>query len=163
MQNKVNLYEGATSALTLPAGIASLASSTVGVGVQTTFIDLTSIADNNPQFVTIQYKIKLGTSPTGSKGVYFYALWSDGTHFDGAAGAVAAAFTVPANIPIVWTAANAASPSTGDVLQGSFTMPVLNKQLAIAVVHDTVAALNATAGNHYLQIVPLKPDIQAAA
>jgi hypothetical protein len=161
--NKVNAYLGSATAMTIT--LASLASSTTGVGRQSTEIDLTGLAstDLNPTDIVIQYKIKQGTSPTVNKGVYFYYIASDGTNRDGAAGATDAAFTIPSNLIPIAVAANSSTAATGDVLQGTFTFRAISKRFIIALYHDTVAALDATAGNHYINYYVLKSDIQASA
>src|SRR5262245_51820362 len=100
--------------------LASLASSSAGVGRQSDLVDNTV---NRYPRVIVEYKIKQGTGPTGNKAVYFYLLRADtnGTqHIDGGAGTADAAWTAPPNLTPVFVAGNKASPSSGDVLQGSF-------------------------------------------
>lgn len=163
---KLNTYFGASSVGTaLTITLASLASSTSQVGRQATEINLTGLtaSDANPLRVTIFYSIKQGTSPTGSRAVYFYILNSDGTHRDGAAGASDAGFTIPANIQPIHVAANAASPATGDVIQGSFDFIVTAPRFVLALYHDTGVNLNSAGGNHYVQYLVSKPDLQASA
>ena len=163
--NKVNQYINGASALTIT--LASLGSSTTGAGQQATEVDLSGLtaSDAYPYEVTVFYKLTQGTSPTGNRAAYFYVLASDGTHRDGGAGASDATFTVPSNIigSPVHVAANASSPSTGDVLRGSFSFIVTSKRFVLAMYHDTGVALNSTAGNHYIQYSVRKPDVQAAA
>lgn len=160
MPNLINQTVSTAAALTIT--LASLASSTTNVGRQSTEVDLSSLSAANiyPFDLTINYKITLGTTPTGNRAVYFYVLWSDGTHRDGNAGASDAGFTIPPNLQPDHVAVNLASPSTGDVIQGSFTVRVLNRRFIVAVYHDTVAALNSTGGNHYIQYSIRKPEIQ---
>jgi hypothetical protein len=90
-------------------------------------------------------------------------LNSDGTHRDGAAGASDAGFTIPPNLVPSHVAIDKSSPSTGDVIQGSFTVPLDSPRQIIAVYHDTGVNLDSTGGNHYIQYVIQKDDIQAAA
>lgn len=151
-----------STATALTITLASLASSTTNVGRQSTEVDLSALAaaDAYPTDLTINYTITLGTTPTGNRAVYFWVLWSDGTHRDANAGASDAAITLPNNVQPDHIAANLASPSTGDLLKGSFTVRVLNRRFIVAVAHDTVAALNSTGSNHYVQYHTRKPEIQ---
>lgn len=160
MPTKINQYLNTATAVTITA--ASLASSTTGVGRQATEIDLSGLAaaDAYPYEVTIFYKIKQGTSPTSNRGVYFYILNSDGTHRDGAVGASDAGFTIPSNLAPIHVAANAAAAATGDVLQGSFSFRVESPRFVLAISHDTGVALDSTGGNHYVQYLVRKPEIQ---
>lgn len=151
-----------STAAALTITLASLASSTTNVGRVSTEVDLSGLAAANayPFDLTINYKITLGTTPTGNRAVYFYVLHGDGTHRDGNAGATDAAFTIPPNLQPDCVAVNLAAPASGDVIQGSFTVRVLNRRFSIAVYHDTGVPLNATGGNHYIQYHVRKPEIQ---
>jgi hypothetical protein len=160
MPTLINQTVSTASALTIT--LASLASSTTNVGRQSTEVDLSGLSAANayPTDLTINYKITLGTTPTGNRAAYFFVLWGDGTHRDGNAGASDAGFTIPNNLQPDHVAANLASPATGDILQGSFTVRVLNRRFTVAVAHDTGVALNSTGGNHYIQYHIRKPEIQ---
>lgn len=160
MPNLINQQVSTASALTIT--LASLASSTTNVGRVSTEVDLSALSAANayPMDLTINYKITLGTTPTGNRAVYFYVLWSDGTHRDGNAGATDAGFTIPPNLQPDNVAVNLATPATGDIIQGSFTVRVLNRRFSVAAYHDTGVTLNATGGNHYIQYHIRKPEIQ---
>ena len=146
---------GGQTALTI--SLASLASSTAGVGRQSTIVDNTSL---RYQRLYINAKIKLGTSPTGSKGVYLYLIRDDGNGVrDDAAGASDAALTV-LNCPLIGTLADKAAPATGDVLQRTFVVENPGPKWGVAVVHDTVAALDSTGGNHVIGYVGENPEVQ---
>lgn len=140
--------------------IASLATSAVGVGRQSDIVDNTT---NRYPLVIVEYKIKLGTSPTGSKSVRFILIRADADatpHRDYQAGASDAGLTIfPEPVP-VWVHPDAASPSTGDVLQGSFKIYNPGPKWGIWVVHDTGVALDSTGGNHWMRYVGVNPEAQ---
>jgi hypothetical protein len=158
MASEIKDKFGTSTALTIT--IASLASSTAGVGRQSNIVDNTTARYGG---VVVYYKITQGTSPTGSKAVRFALIRADddGTpHRDFAAGASDAGLTVVPDPNWVHVAPNAASPSTGDVLQGSFYVQSPGPKWGILIVHDTVAALNSTGGNHWLRYVGINPEAQ---
>jgi hypothetical protein len=72
LSSEIKAKFGTTTAFTLT--LASLASSTAGVGQQAAIVDNTS--DRFAQAL-ISAKVKLGTSPTGGTGVYFFLIRSD--------------------------------------------------------------------------------------
>jgi hypothetical protein len=156
MANDILQENAAYAAMTIT--IASLASSTSGVGRQTTLVD--NSTDKSPS-ATIRYKITQGTSPTGNRAVYFILLRGDGTSGkrDHQAGASDAAITIPV-AEAAWTAYNKSSPSTGDILQGSFDVHHLGKEWGFALIHDTGVNLDSTAGNHYIEYSYHHPEVQ---
>src|SRR4051812_21154817 len=82
---------GSSTALTIT--VASLATSTTGVGRQSTLVDNST---NRYGRVLVAVNIKLGTSPTASKAIYVYGIRSnkDGTAIrDDGAGASDAGWT----------------------------------------------------------------------
>jgi hypothetical protein len=142
--------------------LASLASSTAGVGRQSTILDNTS---NKYLDVLVFVKIKLGTSPTGNRAVYVYLIRDDnnGTnHRSDGAGASDAGLTIQ-NAQLIGTMADKQSPATGDVLYGEFLVHRPGPKWGICIVHDTGVVLDSTEGNHWVRYVGLSPDIQAAA
>ena len=164
MANEIKDKFAASTALTFKVdsagagAIRGLASSTAGVGVQSDVVDNTT---NKYQDLEILVNIKQGTSPTGNKGVQFYIVRcdDDGTpHRDDGAGAGFAALTV-LNCELIGTLLNKAAPSTGDVLKGSFKVSRPGPKWAIAVVHDTVAALDDST-NHWVRYIGLNPEVQ---
>jgi hypothetical protein len=147
----------ASTALTIT--LASLASSTSGVGRQSTIVDNTT---DLCQDVIVYVKITQGTNPTGNRGVYVYLIRDDnnGTnHRSDGAGASDAGLTVQ-NAELIGTMRNKASPTTGDVLYGEFRVNRPGPKWGIAIVHDTAVNLDSTGGNHWARYVGLNPEVQ---
>jgi hypothetical protein len=140
--------------------VASLASSTAGVGRQSDIIDNST---NRYKRIRIFVKIKLGTSPTSAKGIYIYGIRGEKTgsalRTDGAA-ATDAALTI-LNASLIAALGNKTSgAATGDLVYGDFIFEDPGPEWGIAIVHDTVAALDATPGNHLLEWRGEEPEIQ---
>lgn len=158
MANKILPFFDTEASLTIT--LASLASSTAGVGRQSTMVDNSTLRYKR---VRVFIKIKLGTSPTSAKGVYVYALRGDKNatpHRTDGAGASDAALTV-LNAPILGVLGDKSSgAATGDVLQGEFILEDPGPEWGIAIVHDTGVALDATAGNHWARYTGEEPEIQ---
>lgn len=157
MANEIKDKFAASTALTIT--LASLASSTAGVGRQSDIVDNTT---NRYQSVLLFVKIKLGTTPTGNKGAYVYLIRDDnnGTnHRSDGAGATDAAITI-LNAQLVGVLINKSSPSTGDVLYGEFLVDRPGPKWGVAVVHDTVAAFDSTGSNHWVRYVGMNPEVQ---
>lgn len=139
----------ATSALTIT--LASLATSTTGVGRQSTFIDNSS---NLFQIIRVYYKVTTGTSPTANKSIQFYLLTQDTASSpnivtDGA-GASDAGLTIQ-SAPLVHVIQTL---NTSDkTYQGSFLIRNPGIAWGIAVVHDTGVNLNSTGSNHAIRFV----------
>lgn len=158
--NEITDRFDASTALTIT--LASLASSTAGVGRQSTVVDNTS---NKYLDVIVYVKIKQGTSPTGNRAVYVYLIRDDNNatnHRSDGAGASDAALTVQ-TAACIGSMMNKATPATGDLLHGEFLITHPGPKWGIAIVHDTGVALDATEANHWVRFVGLNPDIQAAA
>jgi hypothetical protein len=154
MANEIKEKYSATAGLTIT--LASLASSTVGVWRQSTLIDNSATKYGK---VVVYMKVKLGTSPTGNRGVYIYDIRGDGTLRSDGAGASDAGITL-LNAPILGTMVTKASPSTGDVLYGEFVFYDPGPEWGVAVVHDTGVNLDSTEGNHDYNWVGILPEIQ---
>lgn len=157
MANEIKDKFSTPAALTIT--LASLASSTTGVGRQSTIVDNTT---NRYQDILLAVSIKLGTSPTGSKSVQIYLIRdnNDTTPIrDDNAGASDAAFTV-LNAPLIGVLMDKSSPSTGDVLAGNFLINKPGPKWGIAVVHDTGVALDATGSNHVISYTGVDPEVQ---
>jgi hypothetical protein len=157
MPNEITDKFDSSAALTIT--LASLASSTAGVGRQSAIVDNTT---NLYQDVLVYVKITQGTSPTGDKGVYVYLIRDDnhGTnHRSDGAGASDAALTV-LNAAFIGAMRNKSSPSTGDVLYGEFLVHRPGPKWGVAVVHDTAVNLNSTGSNHWVRFVGLNPEVQ---
>lgn len=135
--------------------LASLATSTAGVGRQATMIDNST---NGYLGAQINGYIKQGTSPTGNKSVGIYLLRSDGTRRTDNAGASDAGITLY-NAECLGRFYNKAAPSTGDVIYVDCHIPFLGKEWTIALVHDTAVNLDSTEGNHSLYWTGYRGDI----
>jgi len=146
-----------TSSAALTITIASLASSTAGVGRQSTIVDNST---TRYQKIKVFAQIKLGTSPSANTAVYLYALRGDqnGYRTDNA-GASDAALTV-LNAPLLGIMRAKSSPSTGDVLYGDFDMITPGLEWGVCIVQDTGAALDATAGSHFIHWIGVDPEVQ---
>ncbi|HVY71465.1 MAG TPA: hypothetical protein VHH73_16150 [Verrucomicrobiae bacterium] len=158
MANEIKDKFSASAALNIT--LASLASSTSGVGRQSDLVDNTT---SRYQRLLLYVKLKQGTSPTGSTACYIYLIRSDadGTspHYTDGAGASDAAITI-LNAQLVGVLANTASPATGDVLYGEFVVDLPGPKWAIAVVNSTGAALNSTGSNSWARYVGVDPEVQ---
>jgi hypothetical protein len=132
---------GTTTAFTIT--LASLASSVVGVGRQSTLV-----TSNTARSALIGVQITVGTSPTANTLVSVYLIRGNGTINDDGAGASDAGLTVVnapllGNILITATTSNAVYTALFDTkFLGS-----LGPSFGIAVVNSSGASLNATAGN----------------
>jgi len=157
MPNEIKQKYSASAAMTIT--LASLPSSTAGVGRQTTLVDNSVTKFER---IIVFARIKLGTSPTGSRNIYFYLLRSDN---DGTpsitdnAGASDAAITVKNAIP-VGSALVGFTPSTGDEFRLELPINDPGPKWGIAVVHDTGANLNSTGSNHWLRWIGVNPEVQ---
>lgn len=155
MPNVIKAEHDASAALTIT--LASLATSTVGVGRQSTFVDNT----DNAQMIRVYFDVTTGTSPTANKSIQFYLLTrndhaSPTVTTDGAGASDAGLTVVSASlVNIVQTSA------TSDVhYRGSFLVRNPGPSWAIAVVHDTAVNLNSTGGNHILAYVVENQEVQ---
>ena len=155
MSNEVKQLFGSPTAFTIT--VASLASSTAGVGRQSTLVDNSSTRYGR---LLVFVKLKQGTSPTGNRGAQVYLLRGDGTNRDDGAGASDAALTV-LNAQLIGQLVNKPSPATGDVLQGWFVVDEPGKEFGLAIVHDTGVALDSTGGNHLVQFIGVNPEVQS--
>lgn len=140
--------------------IASLASSTTFVGRQTTLIDNTV---TRYSLIHVFGKFKQGTSPTGSRGIYLFAIRGDkdGTtpHRSDNAGASDAAWT-RGNAEFIAVGRNLGSPATGDVIyvEGFIVNP--GPEFGVGIYHDTGVALDSTGTNSWLRWVGNNPEAQ---
>lgn len=156
MANEIKAKYSGTPATAMTITLASLASSTAGVGRQS---DLISNTTARYQSVEVFVKIKLGTSPTGNKFVYVYGIKGDGTTRSDAAGGTDAAITVLSS-ELLAAMPDKASPSTGDVLTGVFWFENPGPEWGIAIVHDTGINLDSTGGNHSIGYIGHNPEVQ---
>lgn len=157
MANEIPDLFDASTALTIT--LASLATSTTGVGRQSTIVDNTT---NRYSKVIVYVKLKQGTTPTGSKAGYVYLIRDDNhatNHRTDGAGASDAALTVN-NATLIGIIRNVAAPSTGDNLFGEFVVETPGPKWGIAIVHDTAVNLDSTEGNHWVRYVGVNPEVQ---
>lgn len=136
--------------------LASLASSTTGVGRQSTLIDNTKTQYSS---ALIYCKITVGTSPTANSPIYVYLIRSDnGTPIAGdGAGVSDAAITIKNAVLLDVITCTAATSDTAyyKTMDTKF-VGSLGPKWGIAVVNSTGAALNSTVGNHEISWVGIK-------
>jgi hypothetical protein len=158
MPNEVKEKFSAAAALTI--SLASLASSSVGVGRQSTVVDNSTSRYGR---ILLYVKVKQGTSPTSARGVYVWGIRSDGAgspqRTDGA-GASDAAFTAVAAQLLGILPNKATGAATGDNVIGEVIFDNPGPGWAIAISHDTGVALDSTGGNHVVNWVGVNPEIQ---
>lgn len=132
---------GTTTTFTIT--LASLASSTAGVGRQSTLV-----TSNTAISALIAVKFTVGTTPTANSLIYVYLIRGDGTLNDDNAGASDAGLTV-INTPLLGTILCSAATSNV-AYYGMFDtkfLGSLGKTFGIAIVNSTGATANATGGN----------------
>lgn len=159
---KVKYPQSSADSVAITITLASLASSTAWAGRASTAINNTSNLDLDH---LVSGKVKLGTTPTVSKTVQVYAYAAQSitsgtpTYPDGITGTDAAKTMTSANVAyaclrFLW--AGTTDATTGLVLE---MPPVSIAQVFGSVppywglffVHDSVAALDSTGGNHSFQ------------
>lgn len=149
MGTPIHASFGSSTALTISLG--SLASSTSGVGRQSTLVDNST---TQTQMVRVFYKVETGTSPTANTTILFYLLQGDNPASSNIrtdnAGASDAALTV---VTASCVGVCQVSSSSNTTYYGSFLIRNPGPEWGIAVVNSTGVALNATGGNHVLRYV----------
>ncbi len=142
-----NIKPKFASSANLTITVASLASSTSGVGRQSTLVDNSS---NRYGLIHLFGKITTGTSPTASRTIWVYLIRGNGTLRTDGAGASDAALTVV-------TAELIKAIPTDNTSNKTYTfdawIPDPGPEWGVAVVHNTGVNLNATAGNHQISWV----------
>lgn len=156
MPNEIKAIYDASTALTIT--LASLASSTAGVGRQSTLVDNSSVG---AQKVHVFFEVTTGTGPTDNRNIRFFLIRGDdpassNIRTDGA-GASDAAFTVETADQVY---AVLTDGTTDKTYSGSFSIDNPGPEWGIAVVHDTGVNLNATGGNHSIRYVTENPEVQ---
>jgi len=158
---------GSKTTLTI-TGVPSLASDTNRLtGIETSIIDNTTDGFYD---IYISGKITTGTNPTDKKQIEVWAIGWDGSGwpdvFDGTCSSETITSLDIKNLickPIATMSTNNTSDRTywlTDVsLRGAFN-GALPSKVVLFVTHDTVAALNATAGNHELSYYGEYPQAQ---
>lgn len=131
------------SATAFTITLASLASSVVGVGRQSTLV-----TGNTARSALIAVKFTVGTTPTANTLIYVYLIRGDGTLNDDGAGASDAALTV-INAPLLGTilVPAATSNTAYTALFDTKFLGSLGPSFGIAVVNSTAVTANATGGN----------------
>lgn len=156
MANEIKSLFGSSTALTIT--LASLATSTTGVGRQSTLVDNSSV---KAQKIQVYFKVTTGTSPTTGKSIRFYLIKGDNPASSNIrtdnADASDAAFTV-INAPLLHVCQT--DNTSDETYSGSFIIANPGPEWGIAVVHDTGVNLNSTAGNHDIRYVVENPEIQ---
>lgn len=140
--------------------LASLASSTSGVGRQATLIDNTT---NLYTSAIISCKITVGTSPTANTLIYVYLIRSDnnGTAIINDGGGASDAGITITNAPLLGTILVPATTSD-TAYYGLFDTKFLGSlgpKWTVAVVNSTGAALNATGGNHVVSYIGITQTV----
>jgi hypothetical protein len=159
---KIKYPQSNADSVAITISLASLASSTTWAGRASTAVNNTSNLDLDH---LVSGKIKLGTSPTVSKSVQVYAYAAQSiasgtpTYPDSITGSDAAKTMTSANVAFaclrfLW--AGTSDATTGLVLEMSPTSIAqvfgsVPPYWGLFVVHDTVAALDSTSGNHSFQ------------
>lgn len=157
MANEIKELFSSSAALTIT--IASLATSTVGVGRQSTIVDNTT---TRYQKILLYCLCTTGTTPTANRTIRYYLIRDDsnsGTAYrSDNAGASDAAFTVKMAQPIGSLYVDVATSNLG--YYGDFVIENPGPKWGVAIVHDTAVNLNSTAGNHYIRWVGVNPEVQ---
>ncbi len=138
--------------------LASLASSTAGVGRQSDMVDNTTTRYGR---VLVYLKITQGTNPA-TGGVSVYLLRGDNhatPHRADGAGASDAALTV-LNARLIGYFVNDAAPATGEVIYGECVIDEPGPKFGVCIVQSTTVNLNAVEANHWVRYVGINPEIQ---
>ena len=155
MANEIKSKHGSSTALTIT--LASLATSTAGVGRQSTMINNL----NNAQIVHVFCKVTTGTSPTANKSIRFFLLKGDDPSSSNIrsdnAGASDAGLTISTADQIYGIGTTSTSNVT---YRGSFTIYNPGPEWGIFVIHDTGVNLNSTGSNHDIRYVTENPEVQ---
>jgi|SRR3954467_2971423 len=153
---------GTATAITMT--LASLASSTTDVGRQSTVVDNSTVDGLD---VIVGGKVTVGTTPTVNKQIEIWFFGSyDGTSYSGGAGATDAALTPVGSKFLMHLGQIINVPSTTSNVTFTWIVPSLlavfggniPPKWGVFITHNTVAALNATAGNHEVKYTAYKVD-----
>lgn len=137
------LIDTYANAAAFTISLNSLASSTAGVGRQSTLL-----TSNTNRGAIIYVKLKMGTTPTAGSVATLYLLQGDGTITTDGAGASDAGLTV-VNAPVLGQILCSVA-TTGAIYQAAFDTrticPSLGPNWGVALVNSTGVALDASAG-----------------
>jgi hypothetical protein len=153
---------------TITAAVASLASDTnLLAGLESSIIDNSSTGYDDR---LLSGKITTGTSPTSAKQIEVWAIGWDGSGWPDVFDGVTSSETITSSEiknaickPVAIMSTNSTSDRTywftGVSLRQAFggTMP---EKCVLFIVHNTGAALNATAGNHAFYATGVYPQAQ---
>jgi hypothetical protein len=153
---------------TITAAVASLASDTnLLAGLESSIIDNSSTGYDDR---LLSGKITTGTSPTASRQIEVWAIGWDGSGWPDVFDGVTSSETITSSDiknaickPVAIMSTNSTSDRTywftGVSLRQAFggTMP---EKCVLFIVHNTGAALNATAGNHAFYATGVYPQAQ---
>jgi hypothetical protein len=131
---------GTATAMTIT--LASLASSTSGVGRQSTIVSNV----DNAQMIHVYVKVTVGTTPTIDTNIFVHLIKSDATHRSDGAGASDAGLTI-LNSRLLGVIRNN-SASSDVVYYGEFLIRNPGPEWGIAISHDTGTNLKSLAGDH---------------
>lgn len=157
MANEIKDKFSTDAAMTIT--LASLASSTAGVGRQTDIVDNSTTRYGR---LIIYVKITVGTTPTANRTIKVFAIRSDadGTtkHRSDGAGSSNAALTVKNAVLLGIIFVDAATSDTA--YYGEFVFDTPGPEWGIAITHDTGVNLNATGSNHWVRYIGVNPEVQ---
>lgn len=158
MASEVKEKFSGSAALTIT--LASLASSVVGVGRQSTMVDNSSDRFGR---ITLYVRVRVGTSPTAARSIRVYLIRSDkiasGTiHRSDNAGASDAGLTVK-NATLVGVLYVDAATSDLDYY-AEIVVDAPGPEWGVAIVQDTGVNLNSTGTNHWVRFVGSNPENQ---
>ena len=165
MPNSILWKYGATGTIT--AAVASLASDTnLLAGLETAVIDNTS--DGFEDFI-LSGKVTAGTSPTAGRIEVWAVAWDSNGWPDVFDGTTSSETITSSDIKnaICKSVATMSTSNTSDrayfftgVSAKQVFGGVLPSKFVLFIVHNTVAALNATAGNHEFRYQGVYPQVQ---
>lgn len=140
----------------LTISLASLASSTAGVGRQSTIVDNTT---DKWQRIHLYAKVTVGTTPTANRSIRFYLIKTDNDAYStDNAGASDAGITID---NARYIGAIFVDATTSNVAYyGDFEIENPGPKWGIIVVQDTGVALHATGGNHVISWIGDNPEVQ---
>ncbi len=144
---------GSTTALTIT--LASLASSSAGVGRQSNLV-----TGNTAPYAMIAVKFTVGGTPTANSLINTYLIRGDGTITNDNAGTGDAALTV-INAPLLGSILCSGTTSNA-TYYGVFdtkNLGVLGSTFGVAVVNSTGVAANGTAAQFAVEYTPINPTI----
>lgn len=153
MASEIKAKYGSVTAFTIT--VASLADASARQA------DIIDNSTSRFQKIYVFAKVKLGTSPSSNRGVFFYLIRDDGVtnvRTDNA-GASDAAITI-VNAQQVGALTTGPSAATGDVLRDAFVFLDPGPKWTIAVLNNSGVALDSTGANHTIEWFGENPESQ---